>query len=74
MNQIKTEHEILQSIIDADGDCINISLCLGCPFAAKCVDKAITRARRLLPKQTRVRLAYERLFNELMENELNEQN
>ena len=74
MDYIKTEHEILQSIIDTDGNCVNASLCLKCPFASKCIDRAITKVRRLLPRKTRVRLAYEKLFNELMENELNEQN
>jgi len=71
MDYIKTEHEILQSIIDTDGNCINASLCLKCPFSSKCIDRAITKARRLLPRETRVRLAYEKLFNELMESELN---
>lgn len=69
MDCIKSEEELLQAIIDKDGDCVNPSLCLACPFANICIDRAITRAR-LLPKETRVRLAYEKLFNKLMENEL----
>lgn len=69
MDYIKSEDELLQSIIDTDGDCIKASQCPRCPFAKECVVQAIEVAR-LLPKETRVRLAYEKLFNKLMENEL----
>ena len=69
MNIIKTEEELLQIIIDKDGDCVDITLCNLCPFAIKCVNTAIRKAR-LLPKETRVRLAYEKLFNKLMDKEL----
>lgn len=71
MDCIKSEDDILQGIIDTDGDCVRAEWCLKCPFANKCVFKAISLAR-LLPKQTRVRLAYEKLFNKLMEDELEE--
>lgn len=69
MDCIKSEEELLQAIIEKDGDCVHPSLCLICPFANLCVDRAIRRAR-LLPKETRVRLAYEKLFNKLMDAEL----
>ena len=69
MDIIKTEEEVLQTIIDKDGDCIDVTLCNLCPFVTKCVNTAIRKAR-LLPKETRVRLAYEKLFNKLMESEL----
>jgi len=70
MNIIKTEEEVLQAIIDKDGNCIDAGWCLICPFADKCVSKAITKARKLLPRKTRVRLAQDKLFNELVEKEL----
>jgi hypothetical protein len=70
MDFIKTEHEILQNIIDTDGNCLSSTNCKHCPFADKCLGMAITKARRLLPRISRVRLAYERLFNKLMEDEL----
>jgi hypothetical protein len=65
----KSEEALLQAIIDIDGDCIKADWCIMCPFAEKCIGRAITEAR-LLPKEDRARLAYEKLFNELMEKEL----
>lgn len=70
MDYIKSEDELLQGIINKEGDCVDASWCLSCPFADKCVSKAITSARRLLPKEERVRLAYEKLFNKLLEKEI----
>jgi len=67
----KTEESLLQAIIDVDGDCIKVEWCMNCPFSSKCISRAITEAR-LLPKEDRVRLAYEKLFTELLERELND--
>lgn len=64
-----SEEALLQGIIDKDGDCVNLAWCLMCPFSDKCISKAITDSR-LLPKDERVRLAYEKLFDKLMEEEL----
>ena len=69
----KTEKALLQGIIDREGDCIDTSWCLQCPFMNECVVKAITDAK-LLPKEERVKRAYERLFDDLMENELGQDN
>jgi len=67
----KSENELLQGIIDKDGDCISAAWCVMCPFSDICVLQAISKAY-LLPKEERVRKAYDRLFNDLMENELDE--
>lgn len=67
----KNEESLLQAIIDVDGDCIKADWCLMCPFSSRCIGRAITEAR-LLPKEDRARLAYEKLFIELLEQELND--
>ncbi len=68
----KNEKALLQGIIDKEGDCIDTSWCMMCPFADACVMKAVTDAR-LLPKEERVKRAYNKLFDELMEKELDEE-
>lgn len=65
----KSEDALLEAIIAVDGDCLQISWCMMCPFVDICVGKAISQAK-LLPKEDRARLAYEKLFNKLMEEEL----
>lgn len=71
----KSETELLQGIINREGDCISAAWCVMCPFSDACVLQAVNKAR-LLPKEERVRRAYDKLFNELMEKELddNEEN
>jgi hypothetical protein len=69
MDCIKSEDELLQGIIDKQGDCISPTWCGNCPFIDNCLVRAITYGK-LLPKEVRVRMAYEKLFNKLMENEL----
>jgi hypothetical protein len=68
----KSERELLQGIINKEGDCISVAWCLMCPFQDACVGRAINEAK-LLPKEERVKRAYERLFDQLMENELDDQ-
>jgi len=67
----KSEKELLQSIIDKEGDCVSAAWCLQCPFQDLCISKAINKAK-LLPKEERVRKAYDKLFDELMDKELDE--
>ena len=67
----KSEDDLLEAIVAIDGDCINTKWCIMCPFQARCVGRAITEAK-LLPKEDRARLAYERLFNKLLEDELSD--
>ena len=72
MDQIlKSEKQLLESIIEREGDCISAAWCLMCPFQKDCISKAINNAR-LLEKDERVRRAYNKLFDELMEEELDE--
>lgn len=71
-NIFKTEKALLQGIIDKEGDCVSAAWCLMCPFQSECVGKAVREAK-LLPKEERVRKAYEKLFDELMENELDDE-
>lgn len=66
----ESERQLLENIIKTDGDCINYTWCLACPFATDCVYKAVTHAR-LLPKEERVRRAFNKLFTEVFEEEIN---
>lgn len=68
----KSENELLQGIIDKEGDCIDASWCIMCPFSSACVLSAISKAR-LLPKEERVKRAFDRLFTEALEEELDGQ-
>lgn len=65
----KSEKELLEGIIRAEGDCLSADWCLMCPFMDDCVGKAITDAK-ILPKEERLRKAYDKVFDELMEKEL----
>lgn len=67
----KSEKELLQGIIDKNGDCISSDWCLMCPFQKDCVSRAI-REQRLLPQEERVKRAYDKLFDDLMEKELDD--
>ena len=68
----KTEKELLQGIIDRKGDCISAAWCMMCPFQAACITKAINKAK-LLPQEERLKRAAERLFDTLMEEELDDE-
>lgn len=67
----KSEKELLQGIIDKNGECISAAWCIMCPFSDACISRAINEAR-LLPKEERVKRAYDKLFNEVFEEELND--
>lgn len=72
MNQyFKSEKELLQGIIDKNGDCISAAWCLMCPFSNICISKAVSKAR-LLPKEERVKRAYEKMFTDMLEEELDD--
>ena len=68
----KSQKELLENIIAKKGDCISADWCIMCPLSSKCVFNAISTAH-LLPKEDRVRLAYEILFDDEVEEELNEE-
>lgn len=62
----------MQGIIDKEGDCISAAWCMMCPFQDACITKAINRAK-LLPKEERLKRACDRLFDTLMEKELDDE-
>lgn len=61
----------MQGIIDKDGDCISAAWCIMCPFSKACISKAISESR-LLPKEERVKRAYDKLFIEVLEQEIDD--
>lgn len=67
----KSEKELLQGIIDKDGDCISAAWCIMCPFSEVCISRAINEAR-LLPKEERVKRAYDKLFIDALEEEIDD--
>lgn len=67
----KSEKELLESIIRVEGKCLNAVWCMMCPFNNECIGSAITKAK-LLPEEERVKRAYNKLFDELMEDELDD--
>ena len=72
MDRFESQIELLQGIIERDGDCIDASWCVMCPFAEQCVLNAVTKAR-LLPKEERVRRAVDKLFTYELEKQLNDE-
>lgn len=67
----KTEEEVLESIILLDGDCVTAAMCLECPFSNFCVSRAILDGV-MLNKEERVNRAYDMLFNEFIEEVLDD--
>lgn len=67
----KKQVELLERIIESEGDCISAAWCIICPFKEDCISKAVTSAR-LLPKEERVMRAYDTLFTNALEQELDE--
>ena len=64
-----SHREVVEQIIESKGACISIVYCLNCPFAEKCVHKAIA-GDGLLPIEKRVSLAQNMLFSMLVDDEL----
>ena len=56
-------------IVDAQGSCTDLNICLACPFAKECFNN-IKDNSRFLDKETRLRKAEEFLFNKAVESEL----
>jgi len=70
-DEYPTENQLLQLIIDVDGNCVNASWCLVCPFCDNCVFNAL-RGGKLISREVRVKLASDKLFNDILEHELND--
>jgi len=60
---------VASKIVDAQGNCTDLNLCLVCPFAKECF-KSIKDKSRFLDKNTRLRKAEEHLFDKSLESEI----
>lgn len=56
-------------IVDSQGNCTDLNICLVCPFAKECFN-SIKDKSRFLDKQTRLRKAEEYLFDKALESEI----
>jgi len=56
-------------IVDMQGDCTSLNLCLKCPFVDACF-RNISSEHQFLDKSIRLRKAEEFLFTKLIEDEL----
>ena len=63
------EDRTAEQIVDAQGNCIDLNICLFCPFAKECFNSIKDNAR-FLDREARLRKAENYLFNKLMEDEL----
>ena len=77
MDKISITYENIQEyvdgvvgrIIDAQGDCTGLNLCIACPFFDECC-KSIKDEARFLDKSTRLRKAEAYLFDKALELEI----
>lgn len=60
-----------QMILDNQGDCTGLNICLACPFVDECF-KSIEHKAKFLNRDVRVRKAEEFLFAEVLELELDQ--
>jgi hypothetical protein len=60
---------VVERIIDMQGNCTDLNICLACPFFKECCD-SIKDKSRFLDKNTRLRKAEEYLFNKALESEI----
>lgn len=68
-NLEKYEDETAAKIIDVQGNCTDLNLCLFCPLAKQCFSNIAEKAR-FLDKETRLRKAEEHLFDKILEEDL----
>lgn len=69
--KLEPEKELLEKIVESEGNCVYASWCQNCPFLDECAGNAI-RNGKLLSKEVRIHKAYDKLFYDEMERELNE--
>jgi hypothetical protein len=77
MDQISITYEdidkaadyVASRIVDVQGNCTDLNLCISCPFAKECF-KSIKDKSRFLDKNTRLRKAEEYLFDKSLESEI----
>ena len=56
--------EILEEIIELDGDCLIADRCNQCPFRMKCLPDLMKSDNRVMPRSERANLAMSILANE----------
>jgi hypothetical protein len=59
----------VQRIVDEQGNCTDLNICIVCPFFKECCTSIKVKAR-FLDKETRLRKAEEYLFNKVLESEI----
>lgn len=71
MNKVfKSHKELMEAIITTGGNCMRTDWCLECPFSHKCILSYIDEKTPILLKEDRVQLAYNKLFTDILEEEL----
>ena len=56
-------------IVESQGNCTDLNICLYCPLADECLNKVLRNAR-FLEKEVRLRKAEDFLFLEALEDDL----
>lgn len=64
-----SQEAVAQIILDNQGDCTGLNICLACPFAEECF-KSIEHKAKFLNREVRIRKAEEFLFTKVLELEL----
>ena len=61
-----SEKQILEDILEKEGDCLDWKNCVRCPFKSKCLLNVITQPKSMYTKRERVNLALNKLTNEIL--------
>ena len=69
MNKKNLQMSVASKIVDAQGGCTDLDICLFCPFVDECLGKVLSHAQ-FLDKETRLQKAEEFLFTDVLEGEL----
>lgn len=63
------ENDTAAKIVEAQGNCTDLNICLFCPFAKDCFSNIAEHAR-FLDRETRLRKAQDHLFDKILEEDL----
>lgn len=66
---LEEQNDIASIIIDVQGDCTGLNICIKCPFVDACF-RNITTESAFLDKDVRLRKAEDFLFNQIVQDEL----
>lgn len=69
MEYKKEQLDMLQFIINKDGDCFWYNRCANCPLYSACIGNAMSSGSFMIPEK-RVQRAYDILFDTSVEQEL----